>query len=201
MRAATAWHQSPLLRQGSIGPSHREDTQKLPLIKQEWVRQCCGGVSRDTYTPSLSALKHRWLILNSSFCSATTHEQLSFMALISCSECDVQVSDKAMACPHCGAPINPIAINTSVHRSALPTVVFPRKSVGIAIILATLLGPLGMFYSTVCGALAMMVISLIVALFTYGLGLLITWPICILWAAAAASSYNEKLMNMQKYTR
>ncbi len=44
----------------------------------------------------------------------------------------------------------------------------------------------------------MMAISLIVALFTLGLGLLLTWPICIIWGAAAASSYNEKLMNKQK---
>jgi hypothetical protein len=106
-----------------------------------------------------------------------------------------------MACPHCGAPTNAIVANTPVHTNGPPTVVLTRKSVGIAIILTTLLGPLGMFYSTVCGALAMMAVSLIVALFTFGLGLLITWPICIIWGAAAASSYNEKLMNMQKYPR
>ena len=28
------------------------------------------------------------------------------MALIECSECGKQVSDKASSCPHCGAPIN-----------------------------------------------------------------------------------------------
>ena len=28
------------------------------------------------------------------------------MALIKCPECDLQVSDLAIACPHCGYPIN-----------------------------------------------------------------------------------------------
>ena len=28
------------------------------------------------------------------------------MALIKCPECDLQVSDHAIACPHCGYPIN-----------------------------------------------------------------------------------------------
>jgi hypothetical protein len=32
------------------------------------------------------------------------------MALISCSECRGQVSDKAAACPHCGAPVTFVAV-------------------------------------------------------------------------------------------
>ena len=28
------------------------------------------------------------------------------MALINCPECNVQISDSASACPHCGAPLN-----------------------------------------------------------------------------------------------
>lgn len=30
------------------------------------------------------------------------------MAMITCSECGLPVSDKAAACPHCGNPINPV---------------------------------------------------------------------------------------------
>lgn len=28
------------------------------------------------------------------------------MALIKCSECGKEISDKAYTCPHCGAPLN-----------------------------------------------------------------------------------------------
>jgi hypothetical protein len=68
------------------------------------------------------------------------------------------------------------------------------KSVGIAIILTVLFGPLGMFYSTVTGAIIMIVVSLVVGIFTVGFGLLLTWPMCIIWGAIAASAHNKKLM-------
>lgn len=60
------------------------------------------------------------------------------------------------------------------------------KSPGIAILLAVLLGPIGMFYSTITGAIIMCIVSFLVALFTFGLGLIITWPICIIWAYVAS---------------
>ena len=68
------------------------------------------------------------------------------------------------------------------------------KSVGIAIILTFLFGPLGMFYSTVGGAIIMSLISIVVGLFTLGFGFFVTWPICIIWGALAASSYNKNLL-------
>jgi hypothetical protein len=77
-------------------------------------------------------------------------------------------------------------------------VVSPAKSVGISLILTILFGPLGMLYSTVAGGLIMMVVSLFVAFFTCGFGLLITYPLCIIWGAAAASSYNQKLLQGQR---
>lgn len=73
-------------------------------------------------------------------------------------------------------------------------VVTPTKSAGVAILLTVLFGPLGMFYSTIAGAIVMIVVSLVVALFTLGFGLILTWPICIVWAAMAASSHNKKLI-------
>jgi len=72
-------------------------------------------------------------------------------------------------------------------------VVKPVKSAGVAIILTVLFGPLGMFYSTIAGGIIMTILSLLVALFTLGLGLIITWPICIIWGALAASSYNKRI--------
>lgn len=67
------------------------------------------------------------------------------------------------------------------------------KSIGVSLILTFLFGSIGMLYSTVIGAVIMMVIELFVAIFTLGLGLIITHPICMVWGAIAASNYNKKL--------
>ena len=71
----------------------------------------------------------------------------------------------------------------------------PTKSMGISIILTILFGPLGMFYSTILGAIIMCLISLFVSAFTLGLGLLIIWPICIIWGAVATRSYNKEILS------
>jgi hypothetical protein len=68
-----------------------------------------------------------------------------------------------------------------------------EKSVGIALLLTFLFGPFGMLYSTVAGGLIMIVVSFIVAFFTFGLGLFLLWPIYLIWAAIAASSHNSRL--------
>lgn len=68
------------------------------------------------------------------------------------------------------------------------------KSVGISIALTLFFGPLGMFYSTIIGAIVMSIITLIVGIFTMGIGLIIIWPINVIWAAIATNSYNKKLM-------
>jgi hypothetical protein len=67
------------------------------------------------------------------------------------------------------------------------------KSVGVAVILTFFFGPLGMFYSTVMGGAIMLVVSIVVGLFTLGFGLFITHPICIIWGAVAANTYNQNL--------
>jgi len=61
-----------------------------------------------------------------------------------------------------------------------------QKSAGTALLLTFLFGPLGMLYSTIPGAIIMIILSLPLALFTLGFSLLITWPICMIWAAIAA---------------
>ena len=60
-------------------------------------------------------------------------------------------------------------------------VVTPTKSVGISIILTVLFGPLGMFYSTIWGAIIMLIISGVIGVVTFGYGLMITHPICVIW--------------------
>ena len=73
-------------------------------------------------------------------------------------------------------------------------VVTPTKSVGIALLLSFLFGPLGMLYSTVLGALVMFVANLGAVFLTAGLGLFLTWPIGMAWAAMAANQSNSKLL-------
>lgn len=73
-------------------------------------------------------------------------------------------------------------------------VLAPTKSVGIAIILTILLGPFGMFYSTILGGIIMTLISAIVFFFTFGIGVMFLWPIYIVWAALAAYYYNKRLL-------
>lgn len=67
-----------------------------------------------------------------------------------------------------------------------------RKSVGTALLLTFFFGPLGMLYSTVAGAVVMLFVNIVVGLVTYGFGLFLTWPICMIWAATAASSHNSR---------
>jgi TM2 domain-containing membrane protein YozV len=60
------------------------------------------------------------------------------MPLVSCRECNKQISDQAAACPNCGAPV--------LSRSGTtPTTVFvaARKSRSMAVLLAMLRGGLG----------------------------------------------------------
>jgi hypothetical protein len=60
------------------------------------------------------------------------------------------------------------------------------KSPGLAVLLCLLFGPLGMLYTTVGGALVMLVIAVPLALLTGGLSLCLTQPICVLWGLWAA---------------
>lgn len=71
-----------------------------------------------------------------------------------------------------------------------------EKSMGIAILLTFLFGPLGMLYSTVTGGIVMMFLGGFILLITFGFGALLIWPICIIWAAIATNQYNNKLTNI-----
>lgn len=73
-------------------------------------------------------------------------------------------------------------------------IIVQSKSMAVGILLALFFGPLGLFYSTVPGALIMLVLSVVVAFFTLGLGLLIIPLLSVLWAAIAISSHNNKLL-------
>jgi hypothetical protein len=76
-------------------------------------------------------------------------------------------------------------------------IVLPTKSVGLAVLLAVFFGPLGLFYSTVLGAVVMFVVNVLAAVFTVGLGLILTWPICGVWAFVAVKAHNKALLEQQ----
>lgn len=76
------------------------------------------------------------------------------------------------------------------------------KSVGIAVLLVVIFGPLGMLYSTISGAILMTILApiiLVILLLTGNWGSLILlailyYPICMIWAGNAASNYNQKII-------
>lgn len=77
--------------------------------------------------------------------------------------------------------------------AAVPVVIVnDHKSVGLAMLLTLFFGPLGMAYSTVGGAVVMFFVTLFVMAVTLGLGLFVTWPVCVIWAAYAASEHNRR---------
>ena len=76
-------------------------------------------------------------------------------------------------------------------------VTLPTKSIVVSLLLTFFFGPLGMLYSTVIGAIVMLIISVIVGIVTFGIGLVFTQPICMIWGAIAVNSYNNKLTSNQ----
>ena len=72
----------------------------------------------------------------------------------------------------------------------------PTKSTGIGLLLTFLFGPIGMLYATILGGLLMMVVDLVIGIATFGIGLIFTWPIQLIWVALSIRSYNKKLMKL-----
>lgn len=69
-----------------------------------------------------------------------------------------------------------------------------QKSMAIAIILPILFGPLGLLYSTIRGGVIMLIACVVIGVPTFFWALLVLWPICVIWGAVAADSYNKKLV-------
>lgn len=83
-----------------------------------------------------------------------------------------------------------IVINNVVQTTAVAGGGGRTKSVGVAFVLTFLFGPLGMFYSTVLGAIVMLVGSLVLIPLTSGIAALFVWPGSIVWGCIAASRSN-----------
>lgn len=88
-------------------------------------------------------------------------------------------------------------LNSSIMADKQPNIVITRspKSQGIGLLLTFLFGSLGLFYSTIIGAVIMIIVEILVAIFTFGLGLILTHFICIVWSLIAVSMYNKKLLS------
>jgi len=93
------------------------------------------------------------------------------------------------------SPINVVVQNTATANA--PIVLAAQKSVFAALVLTFFFGPLGMFYSTLVGALVMLPVTILISIFTLGFGAFLAWPICMIWAAVAASSHNNRILTVR----
>lgn len=73
----------------------------------------------------------------------------------------------------------------------------PLKSVGVSLVLTFFFGSFGLLYSSIVAGIIMFFVEVIVAIFTFGFGLILTHPICMVWGAIATNAYNKKML--EKY--
>lgn len=66
-----------------------------------------------------------------------------------------------------------------------------RKSTILALVLCLFFGPFGMLYSTVTGAIVMLVLYLVLGILTAGIALAVLHPIAIIWGVWAAHRSNQ----------
>ncbi len=66
-----------------------------------------------------------------------------------------------------------------------------RKSVVLSLVLTFFLGPVGMLYSTVPGALIMLVLYVALGILTLGWAIAVLHPIAMVWGAVAADRANR----------
>ena len=66
-----------------------------------------------------------------------------------------------------------------------------RKSTILALVLTIFLGPIGMLYSTIPGAIIMAVLYVVIGIPTLGWGIAVLHPIAIVWGVWAAHNANR----------
>lgn len=66
------------------------------------------------------------------------------------------------------------------------------KSVGAALVLTFFFGPLGLFYIHVLGAIIATVVAVVISVLTLGFGLILVWPVCMVWSAVTASKQHQQ---------
>jgi energy-coupling factor transporter transmembrane protein EcfT len=71
-----------------------------------------------------------------------------------------------------------------------------KKSMGIGLLLTLFFGPIGMFYSTIVGAVILLIVGILASpliVLLAGLPLLVLWPIQLVWTAVAVSNHNRRM--------
>lgn len=129
--------------------------------------------------------------------------------MYSCNACGARSNGGSHFCRECGAPLFAVTGPHSAIWGALSPVLVhaipvghwtrPPKSITLAVSLAAVFGPLGLLYSSVSGALYMLLGWWFLILATCDdwitddviFPMLVAWPICMIWAALAARTYNE----------
>lgn len=66
-----------------------------------------------------------------------------------------------------------------------------NKSVGLSLLLTFLFGPLGLFYASAWGAVALIIIAAAGVVPTMGFVLIFVWPASMLWGAIAAGNKHK----------
>jgi hypothetical protein len=61
------------------------------------------------------------------------------------------------------------------------------KDVRTAVLLAVLLGPLGLMYASIGGGLFTLFLMIVLGVFTVGIGVIPVWLLSVLWAYLSAS--------------
>jgi hypothetical protein len=95
-----------------------------------------------------------------------------------------------VANPSCGNPARLLAI-LMVSPSGGAQRMAQRKSVILALVLTLFLGPFGMLYSTIPGAIVMLVLYLALGIPTLGWAIVGLHPIAIIWGVWAAHRANQ----------
>jgi len=72
-------------------------------------------------------------------------------------------------------------------------IVGKQKSVGVAFLLTFLFGPLGLLYASVVGGIVMFILGILIAIVTFGFGLVFVWIGCIIWAIIAVNNANKRM--------
>lgn len=90
-----------------------------------------------------------------------------------------------------------MSVSNNEHVTKKIVVVRNTKSVGLAVLLTILFGPLGLLYSSIKGAVILSLLFAvlwILTIFIGGAGAALTYPIAIIWSYFATKRYNDRLL-------
>lgn len=69
----------------------------------------------------------------------------------------------------------------------------PFKSIAVALLFSTFLGPIGLLYASLTGGIIMIVLGFIVVSSQYMVPIIMVWLLSCIWSVAATDRYNKKI--------